>query len=237
MTTALKFIDVSKNYGQLSVLSQINFEIQAGEFFGLVGLNGVGKSTLIKCLLDFCNIDKGTIKIFSDDHTNTSSRSSIAYLPEKFIPPYYLTGRSFIRMMSELHGYKYDEEETKNKLHILDLDPSALSKPVYQYSKGMGQKLGLLSCLLSKKKLLILDEPMSGLDPRAMVFFKKYLLELKEQGYTLFFSTHHLVDIETLCDQMAILHKGNIRFLGTPEECRESYCAENLDEAFIKCVE
>ena len=237
MVNALTFTGLVKHFGEQTVLSNVDFNVQAGEFFGLVGLNGAGKSTLIKCLLDFCAIDAGSIEIFGVDHRKTTSRTHLAFLPEKFTPPYYLTGRDFLDFMSELHGHAYDDAKVFEMLKILDLDRTALSKPVYQYSKGMGQKLGLISCLISGKRLLIFDEPMSGLDPRAMVYLKNHLLDIKQHGYTLFFSTHLLVDIETLCDRMAILHEGKIYFIGTSDECKKYYKAESLDQAYIKCVD
>ncbi len=100
----------------------------------------------------------------------------------------------------------------------------------------MAQKLGLIACLLSNKQLLLFDEPMSGLDPRARAYLKQYLLELKQKGKTLFFSTHLLVDVEALCDRVAILHQGEIRFIGTPEECCNHYEREDLEQAYLACV-
>ena len=237
MADALTILGLNKKFDQQAVLSEVSFNVNEGEFFGLVGLNGAGKSTLIKCLLDFCSIESGTIRIFGKDHTDITSRSRIAYLPERFTPPYYLTGRDFLVLMSELHNHRYDETEVSRLLNILDLEKSALSKPVYKFSKGMGQKLGLLSCLVSGKNLLVFDEPMSGLDPRAMSFLKKHLLTLRQEGYTLFFSTHILVDIEALCDRMAILHKGKIRYTGSPAQCKEHFNSSNLEQAFVRCVD
>ncbi len=121
-------------------------------------------------------------------------------------------------------------------LEALDLDPAALGRPVRAYSKGMAQKLGLAACFLSGKRLLILDEPVSGLDPKARALVKRHLLRLKAAGHTLFFSTHALPDVEELCDRMAILHGGEIRFVGSPAECRERFEAETLEQAFLNCI-
>ena len=118
----------------------------------------------------------------------------------------------------------------------LDFDPAGLDKPVRQLSKGMSQKLGLAACLLSNKPLLVLDEPMSGLDPRTRACLKQYLLELKGEGKTVFFSTHMLADVDVLCDRVAILHEGRIRFAGTPARCQAEFQADDLEQAYLRCV-
>jgi ABC-2 type transport system ATP-binding protein len=122
-------------------------------------------------------------------------------------------------------------------LAALDLDPDALTKPVRALSKGMAQKLGLAAVLLSGKALYVLDEPMSGLDPRARALLKQHLLAQRHSGVqTLFFSTHLLPDVETLCDRMIILHAGIPRFIGTPAECCAAYDAPDLETAYLRCV-
>lgn len=235
-TTALQFRNVTKRYPRQLALSDLNLSVNAGEFFGLVGVNGAGKTTLIKSLLDFCEIDSGSVEIFGTDHRQAQARGRLAYLPERFMPPYYLTGRDFLQFMARLHRIAVDEAQTARMLATLDLDASALSKPVRDYSKGMAQKLGLAACFLSGKDLLVLDEPMSGLDPKARALLKKYLQQLKNQGKTLFFSTHMLHDVEALCDRIAILHNGKVRFVGSPQECCTQFGAENLEEAYLNCI-
>jgi ABC-2 type transport system ATP-binding protein len=121
-------------------------------------------------------------------------------------------------------------------LAALDLEPAALKRTVRQYSKGMTQKLGLAACLLSRKRLYILDEPMSGLDPKARALLKEQLRQLQRSGSTLFLTSHALADVDELCDAMAILHDGRIRFAGTPAECRGRYDAATLEQAFLACI-
>ncbi len=227
---------LNKKFGQQNVLKDVSLSIDAGEYVGLIGINGAGKTTLIKCLLDFCSIDAGSISIFGIDHRQTEARKQLTYLPEKFIPPYYLTGENFLQYMADLHGVAYDAVVVTEMLKVLDLDLSALTKPVRQYSKGMGQKLGLAACLLSNKALMVFDEPMSSLDPRARASLKRRLLELKQQGKTLFYSTHLLEDVAALCDRVIILHDGNICFSGTPQECCNRYQADNFEAAYLQCV-
>jgi len=236
MNSAINIDKLCKSYGRQNILSGIDLEILPGEFLGLVGVNGAGKTTLIKCLLNFTRADSGSISIFGTRHTLTAARERLVFLPEKFTPPYYLSGRDFLVYMHELHGLKYDPGAVEKMLAILDLDHSFITKPVGQLSKGMSQKIGLAACLLSNRDLLVLDEPMSGLDPRARAYLKQYLLTLKKQHRTLFFSTHLLADVETLCDKVAILHEGRIQFMGSPVDCCKNYETDDFEQAYLRCV-
>lgn len=233
---AIRFQDIVKRYDKKLVLNGVNLEIAKGEFFGLVGMNGAGKTTLIKCLLDFCATDEGAIEIFGVSNRLTAARMPMAFLPERFMPPYYLTGKDFLKYMLKLQGGVFEQAEAESVLHALDLESSALSRPVRLYSKGMTQKLGLAACFLAQKDLYVLDEPMSGLDPKARALLKVCLHALRERGCTLFFSSHALADVEEICDRMAILHDGQLRFVGSPKACREKYEAATLEQAFMRCI-
>ncbi len=234
---AIEFKNVCKNYNNKQVLNNIDLEIFAGEFFGLVGVNGAGKTTMLKSLLDLCEIEQGTINLFTVQHTNHNARSKLAFLPEQFVPPYYLTGQKFLIYMTKLYDYSYDSEQVQTICELLDLPIAVLRQPVRDYSKGMAQKLGLTACLLANKQLLVLDEPMAGLDPKARAYLKKRLLDLRDKGTTMFFSTHLLADVEALCDRMAILHEGKLKFIGTPNECCTIFSAPNLEQAYLNCIE
>ena len=234
--SAIHIEKLCKSFAGIQVLNEIDLTVSRGEFTGLIGVNGAGKTTLIKCLLDFCDITSGKIEIFGTTHTKKQARGNLVFLPERFVPPYYLTGKDFLVYMAELHGVEYNSKKVTDLSRILDLDASALSKPVRDFSKGMAQKLGLAACLMSEKELMVLDEPMSGLDPKARAYLKQHLIELKQAGKTVFFSTHLLADIEVLCDRIAILHEGRIRFTGTTEECIEMFQASNLEQAYLACV-
>ncbi len=233
---ALSITGLNKRFRQAPVLEDINLEIDAGSYVGLVGRNGAGKTTLIKCLLDFIAFESGHISIFGECSSKAAARRHLAYLPEKFMPPYYLSGRDYLDYMARLYQQPYEAAAVAQMLSILDLDMSALGKPARAFSKGMAQKLGLAACLLSKRQLLILDEPMSGLDPKARAHLKRHLLELKNTGQTVFFSTHLLVDAEALCDQVAILHAARLPFIGSPSACCAAYGTEDLEQAYLKCV-
>ena len=234
--SAIKISKVAKRYARLQVLDGMDLQVQRGEFFGLVGINGAGKTTCIKAVLDFTHIDAGSIEIFGIQHRETRAREHLAFLPERFLPPYYLSGQDFLNYMGRLHGRMATRDERSHMCARLDLDAGALTKPVRDYSKGMAQKLGLAACFLSGKELFILDEPMSGLDPKARLLVKRHLQSCHAGGHTVFISTHMLSDVEALCDRMGILHAGKLRFVGTPEDCRRSYSSETLEEAYLSWI-
>ena len=233
---AIRISKVAKRYARLQVLDGVDLEVRQGEFFGLVGVNGAGKTTCIKGLLDFTSIDAGSVEIFGVQHRETGARSQLAFLPERFLPPYYLSGRDFLDYMGRLNGRIADQAERASMCERLDLDPAALAKPVREYSKGMAQKLGLAASFLSGKNLFVLDEPMSGLDPKARLLVKRHLHSCHAEGRTVFISTHMLSDVDELCDRMGILHGGKLRFVGSPQECRDSYSSDSLEEAYLSCI-
>ena len=235
--TALHFAGVAKNYGREQALRGVTFEVQRGEFFGVVGINGAGKTTLLKCLLDFCNLAGGTIDIFGMSHHLTAARRRLAFLPERFNPPYYLTGEDFIRYVLDMQSTPYERGEAEHMLRSFDLGVSALKLPVRAYSKGMTQKLGLAACLLSRKDLYILDEPASGLDPKAHALLKARLRELKQRSCTVFFTSHALADVAELCDRVAVIHDGSLKFAGTPSALCARYDGDDLEQAFLRCID
>ena len=234
---ALEIDHLTKRYGKLPVLESLTLSVTRGECFGLVGMNGAGKTTLIKCLLDFCDIDGGEIRVFDVPHRETRARRPLAYLPESFLPPHSLTGRDFVKYMLALREQPYNEAVTRAMCAALDLDVQALDRQARNYSKGMTQKLGLAAGFLSQAELFVLDEPMSGLDPKARALLKRQFALLKLAGKTLFFSSHVLADVEEICDRMAILHAGQLRFVGTPAECRAQYQADTLESAYLAAIE
>ncbi len=237
MPEAIRFEGVERSYGRQRVLTGVSFNVRAGEYVGLVGVNGAGKTTLIKGMLDLGEIDRGQIEIFGVSHRDWRARNRLAYLPEQFSPPYYARGEDFLRFMAAMHERSYAGIERDAVLAALDLDPAALSKPVRTLSKGMSQKLGLAATLLSGRPLYVFDEPMSGLDPKARALFRQHLLERRQrQGQAIFFSTHLLSDVESLCDRIVILHSGVPRFVGTPQECCANFGVADLELAYLRCV-
>jgi len=233
---ALRFSGVSKRYSGVRALDGFTLDLPGGQIFGLVGENGAGKTTLIRCMLDFCECDAGTIEIFGRTHRETAARGRLAFLPERFNPPFYFTGRDFLQFLSRMHGVEYDEARVLEMFRALDLDPSALTRPARSYSKGMTQKLGLAACLLSNKDLFVLDEPTSGLDPKARALLKAQLRRLRAAGRTVFFTSHALADVEEMCDGMAVINRGRLCFGGAPRELVNRYGARDIEQAFLACI-
>src|SRR5271168_1707772 len=237
MANAIDFNRVGKRFGSHAALRAVSFAVPSGSIFGLVGLNGAGKTTLIKSLMDFSFPDSGEVLIFAQPATEAMARGEVAYLSERFVPPGYLTGLEYLQMMSRMYGVVADDQRIEAAAAAIDLDPALLPKRVGSYSKGSGQKLGIAAVLLSERDLLVLDEPMSGLDPRARAFLKAEIKVTHERGATVLFSSHSLADIEELCDCFALLHAGQIRHIGSAAELCERTGAATLDAAFLKAIE
>jgi len=237
MTALLEFASVSKRFGRRTVLADVNLSVARGEAVGLVGINGAGKTTLIRALLDLGRIDGGHISIAGRAHTATAARAHLAYLAERFSPPWFATGFELLRHLCALQGVAFDGAAARAEAAGLDLDVEALDRPTREYSKGMAQKLGLIAAILPGCPLLVLDEPMSGLDPKARALIKRRLLALRASGTTLFFSTHLLPDVEALCDRVAVLHAGRIVWQGAPESMLTHYRARDLETAFLTAID
>ncbi len=233
---AIQLDHVVKQYSGKRVLDNLTLSVKKGEFLGFVGINGAGKTTLIKCVLDLCSVDDGTISIFGVDNQETTARDRVSYLPERFNIPGHLTGRNFLDYALRLHGVAIEKDRIATLLQSLDLDPAVLDMSSRKYSKGMAQKLGLASSILSGKGLMIFDEPMSGLDPQSRTFLKNVLVQAKQQGRTLFMSTHMLADVANICDRMAVLHQGRLQFIGSPNRFATDYRSDDLDQAFMNCI-
>ncbi|WP_235211683.1 ABC transporter ATP-binding protein [Janthinobacterium sp. RA13] len=236
---AIEFHNVHLQLAGSAVLRGVDLQVRTGELFGLVGVNGAGKTSLLKCLLDFCAPERGNITIFGQPHRHSAARQPLSFLPERFQAPHYLTGGDFLRYLARLHDARPDAHAVRQTLDALELAPDALLRPAREYSKGMMQKLGLAACLLSGKQQLVLDEPMSGLDPKARAQFKQVLRQARAQGRGALLTSHALADVEELCDRMAILHAGRIVFTGTPAECRARHGGAedaSLEQAFLNCI-
>ncbi|PZP86601.1 MAG: ABC transporter ATP-binding protein [Azospirillum brasilense] len=232
----LSIENICKSYGKHSVLQDVNFTLKPGEIFGLVGLNGVGKTTLIKIMLDLAKADSGQALMFGEACTTVKARERISYLPEKFSPSRYLKGMEHLSLALSYYGKKLDQDKARQMAVDLDLDPDALSRKVGSYSKGMGQKLGLIGAFMVDQPFMILDEPMSGLDPRARIKLKDVMLRAKSEGKTLFFSSHILSDIDEICDRIGIIHDKKLVYLGTASEFKPTFGEVSLERAFLKAI-
>jgi len=229
--------DLVVRYGRTTVLDGVQLDVRPGEILGLIGLNGVGKTTLIKTMLDLVRPRSGAVDLYGESHRAPHSRRALAYLPEKFTPSGRLRGWEYLELTLSYFQMKLDRAVAGDLALAFGLDPAALARPVGTYSKGMGQKVGLMATFLSRRPLLILDEPMSGLDPQARGQLKEHLLAYRAAGNTVFFSSHILADMDEICDTVAVLHASKMRFQGTPAQMREAYGEAQLERAFMRIVE
>ena len=227
---------VSKSFGSHHVLDDISLTLKEGEIFGLIGLNGVGKTTLIKIILDLIRSDTGAAAMFGKPTTGFSARASLSYLPEKFSPSRYLYGREYLSLSLAYYNKKLDIEAARTMAAALDLDPRVLDEKVGSYSKGMGQKLGLTGAFMVDQPFMILDEPMSGLDPSARIKLKDVMLQEKAKGKTIFFSSHILADIDEICDRIGVIHDTKLLYVGTPEAFKPVYKETTLEKAFLRAI-
>ena len=232
-----------KRFGARRALDGVGMKVAPGAAMGLAGANGAGKTTFIKCALDLCAADAGRVEIFGVDSRQAAARARLAYLPERFVPPYYLLGREFLAMTLELGGagFVHAREGNDHARMValaaeLELDPQALERPVRQLSKGMTQKLGLAACFLLQRDLYVLDEPMSGLDPAGRVAVKSAMARLNRAGSALIFTTHVLADVEELCSSLTVLDRGTVRFCGAPGALCQRFGEDSLERAFLKCI-
>lgn len=233
---AIAFHAVSKTFGRTASLIDVDFGVPFGAFFGVVGVNGAGKTTLLKCLLDATRPERGTITLFGRSSTRPESRACLAYLPERFGAPHYATGADYLRLMARLYGTPFTSERIERFMEAFALDRAVLARPVRAFSKGMTQKLGLIGCLLSGRRLLVLDEPASGLDPRARALLKAALSEYHRSGGTILFTSHSLSDVEDMCTEMALLHEGAMLFCGAPTALCAAAGGVSLEEAFLRRI-
>ncbi len=212
---AVEVENLTKSYKQklkkVQALKGMSFEIEEGEICGFLGPNGSGKSTTLKIMMDFIRADSGNVLINGISSKDIKSRISIGFMPEN--PPYIdsLTGKELLILSAKMHGI--EKEKTLKKagelLGALDLKESA-NKKLRNYSKGMIQRIGFAASLIIDPKILILDEPVSGLDPIGRYKFKNMIKEAQNNGSTVFFSSHIISDIEDICDKVIIINKGSV---------------------------
>ncbi len=232
----IKIKNLHKSFGKNKVLDDINLEVKKKEIFGFVGLNGAGKTTTIKIILNLLNQDQGNVELFGESVILPKSRKDVAYLPEKFHPSMQLKGMEFLKFVTGLHKQDLNQDEAVKMVQLLDLDESALNLKISSYSKGMTQKLGLAGTFLSKANLIILDEPMSGLDPIARINLKDQLVKYKSEDNSIFFSSHVLSDVDEICDRVAILDKAKLIFVGKPSEFKKIHKENTLEKAFVTAI-
>lgn len=201
-------------------VDDVSFSIAKGDLVGFLGANGAGKTTLIKSLMDFSRQSSGSIEFSKELGANQSEiKSQIGYLPERAYLYPHLSGREFLNYVGELNNIEFNQrkeiiESFSKKLSI----DHALDRLIKTYSKGMQQRLGFVSVLIHNPKVIILDEPLSGLDPLGRREFKSILKELNSKGVTIFFSSHVVADVEEICNKVVFIEKGKLIHEGSIDE-------------------
>lgn len=205
--------------GRHRALDGVSFELARGEVFGLLGPNGAGKTTTLKLITGLLRPTSGRITVFDRPPADPAARAGLGFLPEH--PTFYdhLTGEELLVYFAGLCGVRGADGRARvsRMLDRVGLD-AARTRPVRHYSKGMLQRLGLAQALINEPALVILDEPMSGLDPLGRREVRELILELRDAGRTILFSSHILSDAELLCSRVAILRRGRLAAVGTTGE-------------------
>lgn len=224
-----KFFSMGFFKKSIRVLDDVSISVSEGEIFGFLGPNGAGKTTTLKIMLGLIRPSSGMITILGKNFTNIQVRQNLGYLPEQ---PYfydYLTANEFLAFYGTLFGLKGSTMQTKAQtlLKVVGLDGVG-QLALRKFSKGMLQRIGIAQALINDPRLIVLDEPMSGLDPIGRREVRDLILNLKREGRTIFFSSHIISDVEMICDRVAILNRGKIvvqgrinDFLSVPEMVRE----------------
>jgi ABC-2 type transport system ATP-binding protein len=214
----------------------LNLSVQPGEVFGFLGPNGAGKTTTMNVLLGFVNATNGTARLFGVDVREPIARQRIGYLPELTYYYKFLTAEELLRFYARIfHMSRSDTDRRVDELIKLVELEHARKRPIKSYSKGMQQRVGLAQALINNPDLLILDEPTSGLDPIGRMKVREIIQRLKNEGKTVFFSSHELGEVETVCDRVAILHEGKLKVEGRVHDLMEQYHA-NLEQIFLRII-
>lgn len=214
----------------------LNLAVSAGEVFGFLGPNGAGKTTTMNVLLGFVNATSGSASIFGVDVKQPIARQRIGYLPELTYYYKFLTAEELLRFYGKIFSIPAKELEQRidSVLKLVELE-HARKRLIKTYSKGMQQRAGLAQALINNPDLLILDEPTSGLDPIGRMKVREIIQRLKDQGKTVFFSSHELGEVETVCDRVGMLHQGKLKVEGRVSDLLQKYNT-NLEQIFLQIV-
>jgi ABC-2 type transport system ATP-binding protein len=231
----IELSSVTKRYGAITALHDVSLRVAPGEFFALLGPNGAGKTTIIRILLDFTRPDSGSVRINGTLSHHHTARKGVGYLPENLRLPSYCSGRTFLMRQAGLCGMA--GSQAKGAVDRL-LDLVGMSDRARQasrsYSKGMLQRIGLAGALIGSPRLLILDEPTTGLDPLGIRDFRTIIERLRPDGVTVLLNSHHLSEVEKICSSAAIINRGTIVKCDRVEALvREG---ESLEDLFVRTV-
>src|SRR6267142_2746592 len=222
--------------GRKVAINGLNLTVHAGEVFGFLGPNGAGKTTTMNVLLGFVNATSGAAFLFGVDVRQPIARQRIGYLPELTYYYKFLTAEEILRFYARIFGIPRAQAEPRidQLLKLVELE-SVRKRTLKTYSKGMQQRVGIAQALINNPDLLILDEPTSGLDPLGRMKVREIIQRLKNEGKTVFFSSHELGEVETVCDRVAILHQGKLMVEGRVNELMQKYKC-NLEQIFLQII-
>ena len=222
--------------GTKLAVNGLSFNVGKGEVFGFLGPNGAGKTTTMNVLLGYVHATGGTAELFGVDVRQPIARQRIGYLPELTYYYKFLTVEELLRFYAKIFGLsrRTTEERIHRLLQLVELE-GVSRRPIRTYSKGMQQRVGLAQALINDPDLLLLDEPTSGLDPIGRMKVREIIQRLQEQGKTVFFSSHELGEVETVCNRVAILHQGRIQEEGQVSDLLAKYNCD-LERIFLKVV-
>lgn len=233
----LKIEHLTKTFGDKKAVDDLSLEIQDGEIYGFIGHNGAGKTTTIKCAIGILDFEEGEIHIdgksIKDDPLGC--KRAIAYIPDNPDLYDYMSGIQYLNFIADIFDVSTEARTERIRKYSESFGlTDDLATHISAYSHGMKQKLAIISALIHEPKLLVMDEPFVGLDPKAAFILKGLLRELCDKGGAIFFSTHVLEVAEKLCDKVAIIRNGKLIRSGTMEEVKGD---ESLEEAFLELVE
>lgn len=226
-----------KNYGKIEAVQGISFTIEKGEIFGLIGPNGAGKTTTLRIISTLLKITSGSVTImdYDLDKKPDEVRKIISYLPEDAGAYKNLTGRGYLEFIANFFEADKKQEMISKGIQIADLD-ERIDDRVDTYSKGMMRKLLVGRALMTNPKLTILDEPTSGLDVINAQEIRKLIKNNAKKGTTVLLSSHNMLEVEYLCDRIALISKGKIVEEGIPKNLMNKYKASNIEEVFTRVV-
>jgi ABC-2 type transport system ATP-binding protein len=230
--------DLTKKYGEFEAVNELNLSVKKGEVFGFIGPNGAGKTTTIKIMGGILEPTTGTVTIagISMQEEPEKAKSKIGFIPDR---PYLyekLTGMEFLRFTADLYGVSEEAFQTTAFKILKDFSLADWANELVEsYSHGMKQRLIMSAALLHNPEVIIVDEPMVGLDPAGIIMVKNLFKTLAEQGVTIFMSTHTLKVAEDICDRIGVIHKGSLIAMGTTTELqREANVTEaDLERVFL----
>ena len=227
----LKIEHLTKTYGEKKAVDDLSLHIDPGEIYGFIGHNGAGKTTTIKACCGILQSDSGEVYIdgVSVKENPIAAKAKLAYIPDNPDLYEFMTGIQFLNFIGDVFGVSAEDRQARIRKYadLFELT-NDLAQPISAYSHGMKQKLAVISALLHEPKLLIMDEPFVGLDPKASHILKELMRELCKNGGAIFFSTHVLEVAEKLCDKVAIIKGGKLIKSGTMEEVKGDASLENV---------